>query len=118
MEFQVKYYKDISGRKPVEEFLLGLGKKNLKLQAKAFEGIAKLRNKEYHTEPLSKHLESGLWELRIKSGRDILRIFYTFMKGRIIILLHGFIKKQQKTLSNELQMARKRLKQIKAEEAN
>lgn len=118
MEFQVTYYKDSLGKKPVEVFLLELGKKNLKLQAKAFEGIIKLRNKAYHTEPLSKHIEPCLWELRVKSGSDILRIFYTFMKGRMIILLHGFIKKRQKTLVGELQMARKRLQQIKTEEAN
>ncbi|KKQ28449.1 MAG: hypothetical protein US43_C0017G0015 [Candidatus Levybacteria bacterium GW2011_GWA1_37_16] len=118
MEFQVTYYKDSLGGKPVEEFLLELGKKNPKLQAKAFEGVLKLRNKTYHAEPLSKHIEPGLWELRIKSGSDILRIFYTFTKGRVIILLHIFIKKKQKTPRGELELARKRLKQIKTEEAN
>jgi len=118
MEFQVTYYKDSLGRKPVEKFLLSLGRKNLRLQAKAFEGVLKLRNKAYHAEPLSKHIGPGLWELRIKSGSDILRIFYTFTKGRIIILLHIFIKKKQKTPRGELELARKRLKQIKIEEAN
>src|SRR3989338_2217713 len=118
MEFQVTYYKDSLGGKPVDEFLLELGKKNPKLQAKAFEGVLKLRNKTYHAEPLSKHIEPGLWELRIKSGSDILRIFYTFTKGREIILLNIFIKKKQKTPRGELELARKRLKQIKTEEAN
>lgn len=118
MEFKVTYYKDNLGGKPVEEFLLSLGRKNLKLQAKAFEGIIKLRNKIYHTEPLSKHIESGLWELRIKLGNNILRIFYAFTRGRAIILLHIFIKKKQKTPISELEIARERLKQIKTEEAN
>ncbi len=62
----------------------------------------------YHKEPLSKHLESELWELRVKAGTDILRIIYTSRKGQVIILLHVFIKKQQKTP----------VKEIKTKEAN
>ena len=65
---------------------------------------------------MSKHLESGLWELRVKAGTDILRIIYTFEKGQIIILLHGFVKKDQKTPASELEMARKRLKEVKEKE--
>lgn len=118
MEFEIIYYKDSLGRRPVEEFLLALGKTNEPLQVKAFQGIVKLRNRVYHQEPLSKQLESGLWELRVKSGNNILRIIYTFQKGKIIILLHVFIKKKQKTPTSELETARKRLREIKAREAN
>ncbi len=118
MEFEINYYKDRFGRMPVEEFLLELDKTNIALQAKAFQGIGKLRNRTYHKEPLSKHLESGLWELRVRAGSDILRIIYTFRKGRIIILLHIFIKKKQKTPVGELEIARKRLKELNLKEAN
>ena len=118
MEFEIEYYKDKSGRMPVEEFLLQLDKTNKALQAKAFQGIGKLRNRVYHKEPLSKHLGSGLWELRVRAGNDILRIIYTFSKGRIIILLHVFIKKKQRTPINELEIVRRRLKEIKIKEAN
>jgi phage-related protein len=82
--------------------------------AKTREGIEKLRNRAYHREPLSKHIEPGLWELRIRLGTDILRIVYTFDKGQIIILLHAFVKKQQKTPKSELEIARKRLKELVA----
>jgi phage-related protein len=118
MEFEIDYYEDSSGRFPVEEFLLKLKKTNKRLSAYALRGIEKLRNKIYHTEPLSKFLEPGLWELRIKSETDILRIIYTFRKGKVILLLHSFIKKQQKTPERELEMARKRLKQVKNKEKN
>lgn len=118
MEFEIHYYKDRAGRLPVEEFILELDKINQPLQAKTFIGLEKLRNKSYHAEPLSKHIELGLWELRIKAGTDILRIIYTFRRGRIILLLHVFIKKKQKTPKGELEIARKRLKEIKLEEAN
>ena len=115
MEFEIIFYRDAEGNNPIEEFILELGRKNRVLAAKTRQGIEKLRNRAYHKEPLSKHLESGLWELRIKAGTDILRIIYTFSKGRIIILLHVFIKKQQKTPEGELELARKRLREVKKE---
>ena len=117
MDFEIVYYKD-NGKKPVEEFLADLKKINIVLWEKAVNGINKLKNKVYHREPLSKHIEPGLWELRIRVKTDILRILYTFNKGKIIVLLHVFVKKQQKTLSKELEMARKRLKEVKLREVN
>ena len=118
MEFEIIFYKDSKGDNPIEEFLLELGRSNKVLTAKTRQGIAKLKNRAYHKEPLSKHLGSDLWELRIRAGNDILRIVYTFSRGRIVILLHVFIKKKQKTPANELEIARKRLKEIKIKEAN
>jgi len=98
MEFKILFYKDKSGKNPVEEFLLELVKSNRTLVARTRQGIEKLRNKTYHREPLSKYVEPGLWELRIKTGSDILRIFYTFEKGKVIILLHVFITDFKNTL--------------------
>lgn len=116
MDFEVIYYQGESGKRPVEEFLIAIKKTNRSLAGQTLKGIEKLRNRVYHKEPLSKHLEPGLWELRIQSGNNILRIIYTFTKGKIIILLHGFIKKQQKTPARELEVARSRLKQLKQKE--
>lgn len=118
MEFEILFYKDEKGNSPIEKFIVELGKTNRILTAKTRQGIDKLRNRTYHREPLSKYLESELWELRIKAGNDILRIIYTFAKGRIIILLHIFIKKKNKTPTGDLEMARKRLKEIKMKEGN
>lgn len=112
MDFKIIFFKDSSGDSPIEEFLLELNKSNRDLVAQTRRGIEKLRSRVYHREPLSKHLESGLWELRVKSGSDLLRIFFTFSKGQVIILLHVFVKKQQKTPINELEIARKRLKEV------
>ena len=114
MDFEIVYYSDNSGRKPVEEFLIDLKRENRLLAKQAFKGLGKIRSRTYHRAPLSKYLEPGLWELRIKAGTDILRIVYTFQRGQIIILLHVFVKKQQKTPENELEIARKRLKEIKS----
>lgn len=113
MDFEILYYKGGSGKNPVEEFLQDLSIKNKVLFQRTTKGIAKLRNKAYHKEPLSKYIEPGLWELRIRAGSDILRILYIFSKGRVIILLHIFIKKQQKTPAKELEIARQRVKELK-----
>lgn len=113
MEFEVIYYQDNDGEKLVEKFLQDLEQVNSPLAKQAYIGIAKLKNRVYHKEPLSKYLEPGLWELRVKAGSDILRIIYTFAKGRLIVLLHVFIKKQQKAPTGELEKARKRLKEVR-----
>src|SRR6185369_17808033 len=105
MEFEVTYYQNNKGESPIEQFLLDLKEINKDLAKKTVLDIEKLRNRVYHKEPLSKHLEAGLWELRVKSGSDILRIIYTFGKGKLIILLHIFIKKKQKTPEGELEKA-------------
>lgn len=112
MDFKIVFYKDSFGKSPIEDFFLKLAKNNRLLLVKTRGGIEKLRNSNYHREPLSKYVEPDLCELRVRSGNDILRILYTFTKGQIIILLHVFIKKQQKTPSGELEIARKRLKEL------
>lgn len=118
MEFQVDFYRDSSGESPIEKFLDELGIVNKPLYDQTLKGFEKLKNRAYHKEPLSKYLEQGLWELRIRSGNNILRVIYTFRKGQIIILLHAFTKKQQKTPEGELEVARRRLKEIKTQEAD
>lgn len=110
------FFKNSDGKSPIEEFLLELAKSNKVLVAKTRQGIEKLRNKAYHREPLSKYLEPGLWELRVRSGSDILRIIFTFSKGRKIVLLHIFIKKTQKTPAGDLEIARKRLQEFERKE--
>ncbi|MDO8503139.1 MAG: type II toxin-antitoxin system RelE/ParE family toxin [bacterium] len=113
MDFKIIFYKSTEGSSPIEEFLDDLERVNSLLYAQTLKGLEKLKNRAYHKEPLSMYLELGLWELRIRSENNILRVIYTFTKGQIIILLHGFIKKQQKTPTSELEEARKRLKDLK-----
>jgi phage-related protein len=54
-----------------------------------------------------KHLEDGLWELRM-TGRDgISRAIYVTATGRRMVILRVFIKKTQKTPPRELEVARR-----------
>lgn len=52
-----------------------------------------------------KQIEDGIYEIRVKVGSDIYRVFCFFDDGKLIILLNGFQKKSQKTPKNEIQRA-------------
>lgn len=55
----------------------------------------------------------GLYELRLKGADGIARVFFCTLVGRRIVMLHSFIKKTQKTPPREIDIARKRMKEIK-----
>jgi len=58
--------------------------------------------------PLVRKLEAELWEMRTRltAGR-VVRILFT-VRGNQMALLHGFVKKSQKTPSSDLKLARSR----------
>lgn len=58
--------------------------------------------------PLVRKMEANLWEVRVKLDNRIARVLFT-VEDENMILLHGFIKKSQKTPKNELLIAKKRL---------
>jgi phage-related protein len=58
--------------------------------------------------PHSKKVAGGIFELRIRGNQEV-RIFYAFDKTSAV-LLHGFVKKSQKTPLKEIRMAVHKLK--------
>lgn len=62
--------------------------------------------------PHSRAIDSGLFELRVKSKEGIARVFYCTRIGKRIIMLHMFIKKTQKTPKKELKIAFERMKEV------
>lgn len=63
--------------------------------------------------PHTRAMGDGLFELRLRSGEGIARIFYCTVVGHRIVMLHQFVKKSDKTPARELDTARKRMKEIK-----
>ncbi len=55
----------------------------------------------------------GLFELRLKGQEGIARVFFCALLGRRVMMLHSFVKKTQKTPSRQLEVARKRMKEVK-----
>ena len=62
--------------------------------------------------PHSRAFGEGLFELRPRGRAGIGRVFYCFLIGKRVIVLHAFIKKTQQTPDRELKLARKRMKEV------
>jgi phage-related protein len=63
-------------------------------------------------EPYVKHLEGGLWEMRMKGKSGIARAIYVTAVGKRIVIVHVFEKKTQRTPRREIVTALKRAKEI------
>jgi len=101
--YNIYFYEKLNGKIPVKEFL---NKLNTKMKTKALREIVLLREHGRDLkEPHVKYMKKGIFELRVKTGSDISRIFYFFFSGDKIILTNGFIKKTQKTPVKEIEKA-------------
>jgi phage-related protein len=109
MEFTVEFYVAASGAVPMREFLDDLKQTDRDDHAAVVSGLAKLRNRQYHREPLSKALGEGLFELR-HVGKLNTRIIWFFMKGRRIIAVHGIRNKGRAIPARDLDIARERMR--------
>ncbi len=62
--------------------------------------------------PLCRSLKAGLWEVRSRLANNrTARLIFFVADGRIGVL-HGFIKKTQKTPAAEIALAQKRMKEM------
>ena len=107
--FSVVFFKTESGNEPVREWLKNLTPNDRKIIG---EDIKTVQFSWPLGMPLIKKIESGLWEVRSRLTNKISRVIFT-VAGDRIFLLHGFIKKSQKLLREDLDIARQRLNDIK-----
>lgn len=63
--------------------------------------------------PYTRAMGEGLFEIRLDAKDGIARVFYCTIEKHEILVLHSFIKKTRRTPDRELQLARKRLKEVK-----
>jgi phage-related protein len=63
--------------------------------------------------PYTRAMGEGLFEIRLADKDGIARVFYCTVEKNEIWILHSFIKKTRKTPDKELQLARKRLREVK-----
>lgn len=64
--------------------------------------------------PHSRPMKDGLFEMRCKGPEGIGRAFYCTRVGHELIILHSFVKKSQATPTKELELARRRLKEVRS----
>ena len=63
--------------------------------------------------PFTRAMGKGLFEMRAKGQAGIARGFFCTVSSRTIIILHIFVKKTESTPQKELQLAKKRMKEVK-----
>jgi len=112
--WKVVYYQAAQNKSPIYDFIENL---NDKAQAKVANSLDLLE--QYGIRLGLPHVKkiSGthLWELRIL-GKDNIRIFYIARINKVFLLLHGFLKKKQKTNKREIKVALERFEEYQKRE--
>src|SRR6202162_6186687 len=109
MNFIVEFYETEAGSCPVREFLDELKSSDPNDFAAVVAGLAKLRSRHYHREPLSKALGDGLFELR-HVGKLNTRVLWFFMKNRRMFAVHVIHNKDQAIPARDYHTARERMR--------
>ena len=105
----LRFWRSTTGREPVREWLNELLRED---QRTVGRDIAKVQFGWPVGLPICRPLGGGLWEVRstLRSRREA-RVLFGFYQG-MLIALHAFIKKTQKTPPDDLAIARQRLKEV------
>jgi len=110
--YNVEFYRNARGDEPVRQYLAELADKastSKDSRIKLNKIVAYIDFLAEHGtrigEPVTKHLEDEIWELR--PFRD--RILYFFWKNDTFVLLHHFVKKTQKTPEREIEQAKRNM---------
>lgn len=103
----VVFFRTGAGSEPVREWLKSLPREECKTVG---VDILKVQFAWPVGKPLVDNLGNGVWEIRSRLSNRIARTLFAVV-GEEIVLLHGFIKKTQKTPQAELDLARKRKSQ-------
>ena len=109
VRLRVVFFKTEMGNEPVREWLKSLPKAERRvigIDIKTVQfgwplGMSVVRK-----------LDKGLWEVRSSLNNRIARVIFT-VEGNTMVLLHGFIKKSQKTPQKEIETAKRRLEQLR-----
>lgn len=107
---EVRFYKTDSGKEPVRDWLQKLDKSSKKIIG---EDVKTVQYGWPMGMPLVRKLETDLWEVRSNLENKIARIIFTVVNSTII-LLNGFIKKSKKTPKTDIELARKRLSNLRS----
>lgn len=108
----VIYYVDTKNRSPVKEFIDSLNEKQQDKIVRAIHPITEF-GIGTHLRNTKKLTGTDLWEIRIL-GKDSIRIIYALEIQDVILILHIFVKKSQKTPMKEIGVAERRLHEFRS----
>ncbi|WDH25079.1 type II toxin-antitoxin system RelE/ParE family toxin [Pseudomonas chlororaphis] len=100
----VRFFCTDAGNEPVREWLADLPREHRRLIG---TDIKTVQMGWPIGMPVVRKLDTGLWEVRIDLEDTIARVLFTVV-GSTMVLLHGFIKKSQKTPASDLATAKQR----------
>src|SRR6266436_4599045 len=100
----VVFFKTDAGNEPVREWLKSLPKPE---RHAIGEDLLTVQFAWPVGKPLVDFLGDGIWEVRSRMLNRIARTLFMVAKGDIVVL-HGFIKKQQRTPAQDLDLAKRR----------
>lgn len=107
---KIYFYETSAGNSPVKRFINELPKED---QARFLEIIDEIEAQGFNaTRIIFKPIEGKLWEIKFRSLRAGYRVFYILLERNLMVWLHAFNKKSQKTPQKELEIARKRMKEV------
>lgn len=104
---RIVFFRTDTGNEPVREWLKALSKDACKVIG---SDILTVQYAWPVGKPLVDNLGDGVWEIRSRLDNRSARTLFAVVDQEIV-LLHSFIKKQQKTPPDELELAKKRKKQ-------
>lgn len=104
----VYFYRGSNGSEPVKKWLKSLEKS---IRSVIGKDICTVQEGWPLGMPLVKHMGFGLWEIRSTIPNGIARIIFVIKDGNMI-LLHGFIKKTEKTSLQDIDLAKSRAKNL------
>ena len=107
MLWRIIYYENSQGNSPVQDFIDSLDPRAKSKIINTLDLLAKFGVNLGL--PHSKKLTgTKIWELRVLGSNNI-RLLYVAIINKSFLLLHGFLKKKQKTDIKEIKIAEKRL---------
>ena len=110
-EIPVVFYRTSGGAEPVLDWLRGLPPEDRRAIG---TDLATVQFGWPIGMPLCRPLGNGLWEVRTSlPSRRIARLLFFVAEGRIGVV-HGFVKKTQRTPADDLDLARRRMKEMQA----
>jgi phage-related protein len=108
-KLRARFYETASGRKPVREWLLEIETDDRRIIGCDIQTV------EFGWPigmPVCRPLGGGLWEVRSDlSDGKVGRVIFCLVGGEMV-LLHGFIKKSQKAPTQDIELAKKRRKEL------
>lgn len=104
----VNFYCEVSGNEPVRKWLKSLEKE---IRSVIGKDICTVQEGWPLGMPLVRSLGTGLWEVRSTIPNGIARVIFIMKDGQMV-LLHGFIKKSQKALLQDINIAKSRARNL------